>query len=129
MNTLKWKRVYVPAETSDGDRILVDQLWPRGVSREKAALAGWAKGITPSKGIRQAYHQGRLDFDQFSRSYREELQASQAFPEFVDDLNERLKTGNVTLVFAGRVPGQTHLPVLRGELERAGVKSAPLPEE
>ena len=127
MNTLKWKRVYVPAETSDGDRILVDQLWPRGVSREKAALAGWAKGITPSKGIRQAYHQGRLDFDQFSRSYREELQASQAFPEFVDDLNERLKTGNVTLVSR---PGALADPFTSpaGGTQRAGVKSAPLPE-
>ena len=129
MATLKWKRVYDQANPSDGDRILVDQLWPRGVSREKAALDGWAKGITPCKGIRLAYHQGRLNFDQFSRSYEEELQTSQAFPDFVDDLNQRLDQRDVTLVFAGRVPGQTHLPVLRDQLEKAGIESDPLPTE
>ncbi len=127
MNTLKWKRVYDQAESSDGERILVDQLWPRGVSRERAALDGWAKDITPSKTIRQAYHHGRLSFDQFSRSYQEELETNPAFPGFVDDLGKRLGEGEVTLVFAGKVPGETHLPVLRGQLEKAGIKSDPLP--
>ncbi len=127
MNTLKWKRVYDQAESSDGDRILVDQLWPRGVSREQAALDGWAKDITPSKSIRQAYHQGRLNFDQFSRSYQEELETNPAFPGFVDDLGDRLDERDVTLVYAGKVAGETHLPVLRGQLEKAGIKSDPLP--
>ncbi|HPX92697.1 MAG TPA: DUF488 family protein [Bacillota bacterium] len=127
MNTLKWKRVYDQAEPSDGDRILVDQLWPRGVSREKAALDGWAKDITPSTRLRQAYHGGRLSFEQFSKSYEEELETNPAFPDFVDDLDKRLDQGDVTLVFAGKVPGETHLPVLRGKLEKAGIKSDPLP--
>jgi len=127
MNTLKWKRVYDQAESSDGERILVDQLWPRGVSREKAAIDQWAKDITPSKSIRQAYHHGSLSFDQFSRSYQEELETNPAFPGFVDDLEKRLGEGQVTLVFAGRVPGETHLPVLRSQLEKAGIESDPLP--
>ena len=127
MNTLKWKRVYDRAESSDGDRILVDQLWPRGVRREQAALDGWAKDITPSKSIRQAYHKGRLNFDQFSRSYQKELETNPAFPVFVDDLGKRQSERDVTLVFAGKVAADTHLPVLRSQLEKAGVESELLP--
>ena len=129
MNTLKWKRIYHPASSSDGDRILVDQLWPRGVSKEKAALSEWAKSITPSKEIRKAYHEGRLDFKSFSERYERELAGSDAFVEFSDDLKTRLKDHEVTLVFAGRVPSQTHLPALKNQLNRQGVKSEALPEE
>lgn len=129
MKTLKWKRVYDPANPSDGDRILVDQLWPRGVSKEKAALDEWAKSITPGKEIRKAYHEGKLSFDQFSRRYEAELEAGDALPEFADDLKKRLSKGDVTLVFAGKTPSMTHLPTLKGQLDKAGVKSDPLPED
>ncbi len=128
MNTLKWKRVYDPAQASDGDRILVDQLWPRGVSKEKAALSDWAKAITPSTRIRKAYHEGRLDFRSFSDQYKAELDVNPDFPVFVNQLKERLEEENVTLVFAGKYPGETHLPTLRGQLEEAGLASDPLPE-
>ena len=129
MKTLKWKRVYEPVQDSDGDRILVDQLWPRGVSKEKAALSEWAKTITPSTEIRKAYHEGNLSFETFSKKYREEMEASPAFPEFVDDLKTRMEKQDVTLVFAGKDPATTHLPVLRKQLEKAGIKSQALPEE
>ncbi len=128
MKTLKWKRVYEPVQDSDGDRILVDQLWPRGVSKEKAALSDWAKAITPSAKIRKAYHEGRLGFESFSNSYKAELEKSPDFPAFVDELRQRLEEKNVTLVFAGKHPGETHLPTLKGQLEEAGLTSDPLPE-
>ena len=129
MNTLKWKRIYDPAQASDGDRILVDQLWPRGVSKEKAALDEWAKPITPSTEIRKAYHEGQINFQDFSKKYEKEMEHSQAFNEFTDDLKERLEDRDVTLVFAGKTPDRTHLPVLKRQLERQGVKSEALPEE
>lgn len=129
MKRLQWKRVYDPVLTSDGDRILVDQLWPRGVSKEKAALADWAKAITPSTKIRRDYHEGRMDFQEFSKSYREELEENPDFPSFAKDLKDRLEEGEVTLVFAGKEPSRTHLPTLKGQLEKAGIPSDPLPED
>ncbi|HZK28677.1 MAG TPA: DUF488 family protein [Clostridia bacterium] len=129
MNALKWKRIYDPAQASDGDRILVDQLWPRGVSKEEAALEEWAKPITPSKEIRESYHHGQLSFDEFSDKYKEELKENPAFPEFVADLDKRLADRDVTLVFAGKSPAKTHLPTLRDQLRGAGIDSEPLPSE
>lgn len=129
MNKLKWKRVYDQAGPSDGDRILVDQLWPRGVTHEEAAIDGWAKDITPSSKLRQDYHHGELDFDEFSEGYREELEANPQFPVFVDDLNQRLSKHDVTLVYAGKEAGVTHLPTLKRQLEKAGVESEPLPQD
>ncbi|NLA72151.1 MAG: DUF488 family protein [Clostridiaceae bacterium] len=129
MNTLKWKRIYEPSEVSDGDRILVDQLWPRGVSKEKAALEEWAKPITPDKEIREAYHKGRMGYVEFAKKYSEELKNKQAFVEFANDLRERLEDRNVTLVFAGKTPSKTHLPTLREQLQRAGIDSESLPSD
>lgn len=128
MKKLKWKRIYHPADAADGDRILVDQLWPRGVSKEKAALSEWAKGITPSTAIRKAYHEGHLTFERFSQKYEEELEKNPEFPAFVEDLKARMADQEVTLVFAGKDPAATHLPTLKGLLEKAGVQSEPLPE-
>jgi len=66
-------RIYDPAD--GGRRILVDRLWPRGVSKEAAALDAWAKDLAPSDALRRAFHEG-MPFEVFADTYREELEGA-----------------------------------------------------
>lgn len=67
------KRVYEPARETDGYRVLVDRLWPRGVSKARAALDEWAKDVAPSPELRSEWHHHRERFDEFAARYRAEL--------------------------------------------------------
>lgn len=71
-------------EPDGGHRILIDRLWPRGVSREQAALDPWAKDLAPSDGLRKAFHDG-LPFEAFAAAYREELEGADLAPLRRDD--------------------------------------------
>ena len=73
MGMLQMKRVYEAPEEQDGYRILVDRLWPRGISREKAKLDLWAKSIAPTNELRAWYGHVPERFGEFARRYREEL--------------------------------------------------------
>ena len=96
----------------DGRRVLVDRLWPRGVSRERAALDEWAKNATPSTALRRAFHSGDLDWEQFVPAYRAELEEPAA-REAVEGLRAEALTGRVTLLIAGHDRVRTHARVLR----------------
>ena len=76
MIIIRTKRIYEAATASDGTRILVDKLWPRGISKEKAKLSYWAKNIAPSTGLRQQFHQNRCSREQFKQLYYAELDAN-----------------------------------------------------
>jgi uncharacterized protein YeaO (DUF488 family) len=93
---LRLKRVYDPPEKEDGARVLVDRLWPRGLRKEKAALALWLKDVAPSAELRQWFGHDPVRFAEFSRRYRLELEANEAVLGRIDDL---LKRGRVTLVY------------------------------
>ena len=93
------KRVYEPAEESDGFRILVDRLWPRGLTREKARIDLWAKDASPSDELRRRFHADPKKFKEFRTSYEKELSKSPA-REVVEILQGQLKKGPVTLLFA-----------------------------
>lgn len=67
------KRVYEDASPEDGYRVLVDRIWPRGISKEKAALDEWDKDLAPSTELREWFHHDPLLWDEFSRKYKEEL--------------------------------------------------------
>ena len=67
------KRVYEDASPEDGYRVLVDRIWPRGISKEKAALDEWDKDLAPSTALREWFHHDPLLWDEFSRKYKEEL--------------------------------------------------------
>jgi uncharacterized protein YeaO (DUF488 family) len=67
------KRVYEPAAEADGYRVLVDRLWPRGVSKARAALDEWAKDVAPSPDLRSEWHHHRERFEEFAARYRAEL--------------------------------------------------------
>lgn len=116
------RRVYDPPEPrADGTRVLVDRLWPRGVSKERAAVDRWLKDITPSDELRGWYHQDRSGarYDEFVDRYRTELD-DPAHTEAVTLLLGLLDGGTpVTLVTAVKDIEASHVPVLVEYLEHA----------
>ena len=74
---IQCKRVYDPAEKSDGYRVLVDRLWPRGVKKSDLIFNEWNKALTPSSDLRKAFHAELIDFSHFSEQYRAELAQQQ----------------------------------------------------
>lgn len=106
--TIRTKRIYDPPAKADGARILVDRLWPRGVSRDKAALDAWLKDLAPSSDLRTWFHADRSRFDEFARRYRAELEAAD-LSEAINDLRLRPV---ITLLYAARSEGPNHATVL-----------------
>jgi uncharacterized protein YeaO (DUF488 family) len=90
------KRVYEPPEKSDGQRVLVDRLWPRGLRKEDAALDGWEKDVAPSPELRKWFGHVPERFAEFSRRYRAELAHD---GEAVAHLRALARTGPVTLLY------------------------------
>lgn len=93
------KRVYESPDPGDGQRILVDRLWPRGVSKDSAHVDFWAKDIAPSNELRQWYQHDPDKWKEFCRRYFAELDANASA---VDDLRHHLKKGTVTFVFSSK---------------------------
>lgn len=95
------KRAYDPPAPEDGTRILVERLWPRGLSKERARIDVWLKDIAPSAALRTWYGHDPAKFEEFSRRYEQELLASPA-KEALAELRELVRKGPVTLIFATR---------------------------
>ncbi len=116
MTQIKIKRVYLPPEPTDGFRVLVDKLWPRGIRKENLPYDLWAKDVTPSTPLRQWFH---VDPDtrwtDFKKRYLQELETSPAAWEFAEQL-EGEKT--VTLLYASKNPTQNHALALQQFLEK-----------
>ena len=93
------KRVYEPASDDDGKRILIDRLWPRGLSREKARIDYWAKDAAPSDALRKWYRHDPEKWGRFRERYFAELDAR---PEAVDALRAELAPGRNSIVFGSR---------------------------
>jgi uncharacterized protein YeaO (DUF488 family) len=96
---LRIKRVYEAAATDDGQRVLVDRVWPRGISKETAALTAWLKEIAPSDGLRKWFGHDPARWKEFGRRYRTELDAN---PEAVEALRSLMRQGRVTLLYGAR---------------------------
>jgi uncharacterized protein YeaO (DUF488 family) len=111
------KRIYDEPAATDGARLLVDRLWPRGVSRERAALDGWLQELGPSTELRRWYGHDAARWQEFGRRYREELRARRPLIESL----RRLATGRrVTLLYASRDPVRNNAQVLK-QLVEAGL--------
>jgi uncharacterized protein YeaO (DUF488 family) len=100
------KRVYEPPSPKDGTRILVDRLWPRGVSKAMAALDGWNKDVAPSPRSRKWFDHRPERFAEFTKRYRAELARNPAVAELC------VLNGRVTLVYGARDPAIIHAVVL-----------------
>jgi uncharacterized protein YeaO (DUF488 family) len=93
------KRIYDMAEPGDGYRVLIDHIWPRGVSRERAHLDEWARELAPSDELRKWFDHVPARFGEFRSRYREELALH---GESIEELRRRARKGPVTIVYAAR---------------------------
>jgi uncharacterized protein YeaO (DUF488 family) len=96
---VRLKRAYEPPEPSDGYRVLIDRLWPRGVKKEEARLDEWARELAPSSELRRWFGHDPAKFDEFRRRYREELAAQE---EKLTELRRLARKETVTLVYSAR---------------------------
>lgn len=112
---VRLKRAYEPAAPSDGDRILVDRIWPRGVTREQAQLSEWARELAPSTELRRWFAHDPTRFDEFRRRYTAELEAQETK---LRELRRRARAGTLTLVYAARDEAHNDAVVLAEILRR-----------
>ncbi|MGB3387294.1 MAG: DUF488 domain-containing protein [Pseudaminobacter sp.] len=109
-DNIKAKRAYEPPSPQDGARILVDRLWPRGVSKDEAELELWMKDIAPSNELRKWYGHEASRQDEFRHRYNKELEAH---PDLIEDLRARARKGRITLVYSARDETLNNAIVLR----------------
>lgn len=114
MAKLRIKRVYEPHETADGQRVLVDRLWPRGISKERLADAIWMKELAPSTELREWFGHRPERWEGFLERYDTELDER---PEAVTKLRALIRKGPVTLLYSARDPERNQAVALRRYLE------------
>lgn len=109
MSKIAIKRAYEPAESADGQRVLVDRLWPRGVSHDRID-AIWLKDIAPSDELRHWFGHDPAKWDEFRKRYNAELDAN---PTAVSELRELIAKGRVTLIYAAKDDAHNNAAALR----------------
>lgn len=97
--TVLLKRIYEPTKASDGKRVLVDRLWPRGISKERAKLKLWLKEIAPSTELRKWFNHDPKKWPEFQKRYKQELRNNQ---DAVNQLKSLAKKQTVTLLYGAR---------------------------
>ena len=98
-SVIRSKRAYDPPSDEDGKRILVDRLWPRGLTKEKAAIDVWMKEVAPSPELRKWYSHDVTKWEEFQEKYRKELDDNQ---ESVRKLRDMAALEDITLIFSAR---------------------------
>jgi len=111
---IQCKRAYEPPSLEDGQRILVDRLWPRGCRKDTLALHAWLPDLAPSTALRKAFKGGEIGFATFRQRYRDELAGH---PEHWWALLEMAGRGTLTLIYAAQDERQNNAPVLAEWLE------------
>lgn len=111
---IRTKRIYEPPARGDGRRILVDRLWPRGLSKTAARIDYWAKAIAPSTRLRRWYGHDPAKWKEFRRRYFAELDAN---PQGLAELRRHLGRGTVTLLFSSREERLNNAMALREYLK------------
>ena len=110
---IKLKRAYETVDSKDGARVLVDRLWPRGVSKENAALAQWMKEIAPTTGLRKWFGHDPARWEEFRGRYGKELQQN---AELLSELRSLARQGPLTLVYSAHDESHNDAVVLRDVL-------------
>ncbi len=108
------KRIYEKPHPDDGIRVLVDRLWPRGLSKQKARVDLWLKEIAPSKKLRQSFHNGKIDSEEFRNAYFTELSAND---NNLEKLIEEAKDNQVTLLYSSKNSEYNNAVVLKQYLK------------
>ncbi len=111
---VKIKRVYEPSEPTDGKRVLIDRLWPRGLTKEKAKIDLWLKEIAPTTQLRKWFNHDPAKWPEFRQRYREEIQKNLTS---VKKLQQLLKAGPVTLVYGAKDQEHNDAVVLQQYLQ------------
>lgn len=120
---IKIKRAYDPPSEEDGERILVDRLWPRGVTRERARVVSWLKDLGPSTELRQWFGHDPLRWEEFQKRYGRELQSPEK-RAILRDLAEKSRHGAVTLVFGAKDELHNNAMVLKHLIDAISRRAA-----
>jgi uncharacterized protein YeaO (DUF488 family) len=113
--SIEVKRAYDPPARSDGYRVLVDRIWPRGVTKEDLGVDAWLKDLAPSTGLRKWFGHDPKKWDEFKTRYARELEQH---GEALAQLAERARAGRVTLVFGAKDTEHNNAVALKEQLER-----------
>ena len=113
---IRLKRAYEPADTSDGERFLVDRVWPRGVSRNELHIEDWLRDVAPSTELRKWFGHDPARWAEFQRRYRRELASRR---DALEPLLEAARRGDVTLVYGARDTQHNQAVVLKDVLEES----------
>jgi uncharacterized protein YeaO (DUF488 family) len=109
---LKIKRAYERKETDDGKRILIDRLWPRGVSKEEAGLDAWQKELAPSTTLRQWFGHDPKKWEEFKKRYHKELTAPES-KRLLEEIARTAERHNVTLIYSAKDTEHSDVLVLK----------------
>jgi uncharacterized protein YeaO (DUF488 family) len=112
---LRLKRAYEPKSSSDGQRILVDRLWPRGLSKRRVAIDAWMKELAPSSALRRWFAHDPRKWAEFQRRYKLELRTQSVL---LDKIAQRALRGRVTLVYGARDEAHNDAVVLSALIQR-----------
>ncbi|MFB5662927.1 DUF488 domain-containing protein [Alteribacillus sp. HJP-4] len=114
---IQTKRIYEKPAHNDGFRFLVDRVWPRGISKEKAALDDWVKEIAPSKELRQWFAHEKEKYPVFASRYKSEIIADKEAISIYNKMKKQARTETITLVFAAKEKRWNHAELLKKWLE------------
>lgn len=113
---IQLKRAYEPPAATDGERLLVDRLWPRGLRQDAAHLRAWLKDLAPSDELRRWFAHDPGRWPEFQERYRAELRAPEK-DQLLRELAQKAAQGPITLVFAARDPERNNAVVLKAVIE------------
>ncbi len=116
MAEIRLKRAYEEPASDDGLRILVERLWPRGLTRERAGVDHWVKEVAPSTELRRWFNHDPARWGEFQKRYRAELRQNK---DAVEELRQRCRGQTVTLVYAARDEMHNAALVLKNYLEES----------
>lgn len=106
------KRVYDPPSKTDGHRVLVDRLWPRGLAKAKACITEWCKDVAPTPELRKWFGHKMERFDEFTKLYRRELETDDEKIQALEKLTKMAEEQTVTLLYAAKDEQHNHALVL-----------------
>lgn len=118
MGEIKLKRAYDDKGSDDGYRVLVDRLWPRGISKEDLSYSWWPKEIAPSDDLRKSFGHDADKFEDFKKDYKKELSDNDLKNEFLEKIDKQLKKHNVTFLYAAKDEEHNQVVVLKEWAEK-----------